>query len=83
MRLKPEHPSCGRGIDAGPFPPSRLVTAAVEFAMVSATQGDRELIADFASERTALSEPQVVGIRGLPAADQAGPPGDKPDMLPV
>ena len=51
--------------------------------MMSATQGHRELIANFASERTALSEPQVVGIRWPSAANQARVPRDKLDMIAV
>ena len=40
--------------------------------MVDATEGDGEFIADLATEGAWLSEPQVVGIGGLPAAYQTG-----------
>ena len=40
--------------------------------MVPTAQGDGELVTDLASQGAALSEPQVVGICGPPAADQAG-----------
>ena len=39
----------------------------VQFAMVDAAEGDGEFIADLATQGAWLSEPQVVGIGGLPA----------------
>jgi hypothetical protein len=51
--------------------------------MMSAAEGDRELIADLAAERARLSESQVVGIRGLAAADEARLLGDITKVLPV
>ena len=83
MRLKPQHPSRGRRIDAGPLPPSGLIAAAVDRAMVSATQGHSEFIADLAPQSPALGKAQVAGARGLAAADQAGALSDRPDVRPV
>ena len=40
--------------------------------MVDAAEGDREFVADFATEGAWLSEPKVVGIGGLPAAHKQG-----------
>ena len=51
--------------------------------MMDATEWDRELIADLAAERARLSESQVVGIRGLAAADEARLLGDITKVLPV
>ncbi len=51
--------------------------------MVSPTQRDDEFIADPASESAALGKAQVMSVRGLPAADQAGALGDSPDVVPV
>ena len=39
--------------------------------MVAPAQRDRELIAHFASERAVLCEPQVMGVRGSAATNQA------------
>src|SRR5258707_6762612 len=51
--------------------------------MMSAAEGDRELIADLAAERARLSESQVVGIRGLAAAHETRLLGDITKVLPV
>src|SRR5262245_27786948 len=52
-------------------------------AVMSATEWDRELIADLAAERTGLGEAEVVGVRGLAAANQTRLLGDIAQMLPV
>jgi hypothetical protein len=52
-------------------------------AVMSATEWDRELIADLAAERTRLRESEVVGVRGSAAADEARLLGDIPQVLPV
>jgi hypothetical protein len=64
MRLKPQHPSRGRRIDAGLLPPSGLIAAAVDRAMVSATQGHSEFIADLAPQSPALGKAQVRAPEG-------------------
>ena len=51
--------------------------------MVSATQGDRELIADLAAEGRRLRKSQVVGFDRSPPADQAGQLGDRFDVVPI
>ena len=56
--------------------PRRFITAAVNLPMVAAAEGYGELIADLAAKRTALREPQVVGIHRLAATDQASLLGD-------
>jgi hypothetical protein len=55
----------------------------MEIAVVTSTEWDREFIADFASERTALGKAQVVRVTRQPAADQTGLLGDKPDVIAV
>ena len=52
-------------------------------AVMSATEGDRELIADLAAERTGLGKSEVVGVRGLAAADDACLLSDVAQMLAV
>ena len=52
-------------------------------AVMSATEGNGELIADLAAERTGLGETEVVRVRGLAAAQQSRLLGDIAQMLPV
>src|SRR6516164_4090054 len=52
-------------------------------AVMSATEGNGELIADLAAERTGLGETEVVRVRGLAAAQQTRLLGDIAQMLPV
>jgi hypothetical protein len=51
--------------------------------MMPATEGDRELIADLAAERTGLGKSEVVGVRGLAAAQETRLLGDIAQVLPV
>jgi hypothetical protein len=76
MPLEPQRSGHSRRINPELLPPVGLIAAAVSLAMVSATQRDGELVADLTTECAALGKAQVVGIRGLPAADQAGALGD-------
>jgi len=69
MCLQPQRPGWNGRVDTGRVPPVDLVAAAMKLAVVPPTQRDSELIADLASEGSALSKSQVVGIRRLPAAD--------------
>jgi hypothetical protein len=71
MRFQPQHTGCDGRIKACGFPPSGFVAAAVNLAMVSATHGNRELVTDLAPEGSTLREAQMVGIRRLPAANEA------------
>jgi hypothetical protein len=49
--------------------------------MMSAAKWDRELVADLATQRTVLREPEMMWIRGVPPADQTGALGDELEML--
>ena len=51
--------------------------------MMPAAEWDYEFIADLAAERTRLGKSEVVGVRGLAAADEARLLGDVAQMLPV
>ena len=44
----------------------------MKLAMMTATERDSELVADFAAERPALGKAQVMGVAGFAAADQTG-----------
>jgi hypothetical protein len=50
MAFQPQSTSGNGRINAHPFPPVRFIATAVDLAMMAATQGDRELIADFAAK---------------------------------
>src|SRR6516165_8611371 len=83
MTLQPQDPSQNGRINARLFPPCCFIATAVDFSMMAATQGDRELIADLAAERRCLGKAQMMGIGGTPAADEARLLGDRFHMLPV
>ena len=55
----------------------------MNLAMVAAAQWHREFIAHLAAECSALREAHVVGIRRLPATDQARLLGNEPDVIAV
>ena len=51
--------------------------------MMPSAERDRELIADLAAERARLGKSEVVGVRGLAAADDACLLSDVAQMLAV
>jgi hypothetical protein len=55
----------------------------MHLAVMSATEGDRKLIADLAAERTGLRKSEVVGVRGLAAAHETRLLRDIAKVLPV
>src|SRR5262249_18009345 len=70
-------------VNAGLAPPRTLVARAVRRPMMSATERDREFIADLAAERTGLGKSEVVWVRGLAAAHETRLLGDVAKVLPV
>ena len=83
MHLEPQLPSFDDRIDSRIQPPRRFIAVPVNFAMMATAERDRELIADLAAKRPALCEAQMVGVAGLPAADQAGLLGHVSDVVAV
>ena len=71
------------GIDAGVLPPGCFVADAMHQPMMDAAERDREFVAGLAAERARLQVPQMMRIRGLAAADQAGLLGDVTKVLAV
>jgi hypothetical protein len=53
----------------------------VNLSVVHAAERDRELVADLATERAGLREPEMMGARRLPPADKAGLQGDELEMF--
>ena len=72
-----------RCINPGLVPPRGFIAMAMDFAVVAPAERDGELVADFAAECAALGEAQVMGVAGLPAADQAGLLCDEPEVIAV
>jgi hypothetical protein len=56
---------------------NRLLLLPDEIAVMRAAEGDRKLVADLLSQSARLRKPQMMGIAGLPAADEAGLFGHK------
>ncbi|MGC1777874.1 MAG: hypothetical protein WBB34_07990, partial [Xanthobacteraceae bacterium] len=76
-------PGLGEGIDSGFAPPRCLVAVAMQFAMMSAAEWDRELVADLAAERPALGKAEMMGIAGLATAEKAGLLGDEANVVAI
>ena len=55
----------------------------MELAVMPPTHGDCKLVADLAAERSALCKAQVMGIRWVPRANQAGLLGHISYVVPV
>jgi hypothetical protein len=83
MRFEPKRTGSGAGINAGLFPPCRLVATAVDLAMMAAAERHRKLIADLATQRAWLGKPKMVRVRGRATANQARLLDDKPHVLAV
>jgi hypothetical protein len=83
MRPQPQHAGGDGWIHPSIPPPRDLIAAAVDLAMMSAAQRDGELVAHLAAERAGLGKSQMVGVRGLSAANQARVRGDRSDVVPV
>jgi len=72
-----------KSINAGLFPPCNFITRAVNFAMVAPAERDGELVADLASQRAQLREPEMVGVGWLSSAYQAWTHCDVFDVLAI
>src|ERR1700723_3666629 len=83
MGRQPQFSRGLRWINSGIAPLRGFIAVAVEFAMIAAAERDGELVADLSAKCPALGEAQVVGVAGLPAADQAGLRRDEPEVIAV
>ena len=79
--LSPEPAGDVEGIDPSGHPPAPLVADPVQGAVVRPAQRHHEFVADLAAQRPSLGEAQVVRVGGGAGADQAGLPGDEPQVL--
>ena len=71
MGALPKRKRNGHWINFEPRPPSCFVTLLVELTMMETTNRNRELIADFSSQRSRLGEAKMVRVRRLAAAHDA------------
>jgi hypothetical protein len=83
VSFEPQRPSGDGWINPGVPPPCGFIAATVDLAMVPSAQRNGELIADLAPECPALGKAEVVSIHGSSAADQAGVPDDRLNVLPI
>ena len=83
MRLQPQAASRGGWVNTGLVPPCRFIATTMNLTMVSATERDRELVADLAAERRRLGKAQMMGIGGAAAADEARLLGYRLDVVTV
>ena len=64
-------------------PPDAFIAVAMELAMVQTADRNGELVADLAAHGSLFGELEVMGVRRRPPADEAGPRGDKPEMVAI
>lgn len=70
-------------IDLLALPPGTLIAAPMKFPMMQTAHRNGEAVTDLASHRSLLGEFDVVGVRRGTAADEAGPGGNKPEVITV
>ena len=70
-------------VNAGLLPPGFFVTGAMHGAVMRAAERDGKFIACFAAERARLHKSDVMRIRGLAAAQEAGLLHHKAEVVPV
>ena len=72
MGLEPELAGDADRLNAFPRPPLHFLAGLVQFAVMGATQRDREFITDLQPQAARLREAQMMRIAGLPAAHETG-----------
>src|SRR5262245_29999455 len=77
----PERLGDAERINARGRPPGRFLADPMDFAVVHATERDRELVARLAPKRSRLRVAQMMWVGGLATADQAGLAGHVAQVL--
>src|SRR5215472_7846286 len=72
MGLQPEHAGHGGWINTRLLPPIGFIATAMKLTMVSATERDRELVADPCVRVLAIGQSAGDAHRGTPTAHEAG-----------
>ena len=83
MSCSPKFVRNAHRLDAELGPPSDFIAGSMQIAMMRATERHRELVAHFEAEASWLREAQVMGVRGLAAADHACLLGHELAVMPV
>ena len=83
MGPTPEVSGNHEGIDPLALPPGVFIAAPVQLAMVQPADRDGEAVADLAPHRPLLGKPEVVGVRGAPAADETPLSSHEPEMVAI
>jgi hypothetical protein len=78
--LHPQRVGNRANIDPEAVPPCDFIAGPVDLAVMSAAERNREFVAHLSAERAGLRESQMMGIGGLPPADEAGLRGHEPQM---
>ena len=71
-RLFPKLPSERQGIDVERFPPGNLIAGLMKLPVMTATERDGELVADFKTDGSGLRKSQMMRVGRLPPANQTG-----------
>lgn len=71
MALLPKPSGDFQSVDFSLLPPSQFITGLVQLAMVAAAERHGELVADLRADGARLRKAEVVGVAGLPSADEA------------
>ena len=77
MRSSPKLKRDRQRVDTDPRPPRGLIAVALQLPMMEPANGNCVFVADFSAWRPRLGEANVMGFRGGPSANDAGPGGDE------
>ena len=77
MGCRPKFVGNAYRLDAELRPPSHFIAGPMQVAMMRAAERHREFIADLEAKASRLREAQVMGVRRLAPANDAGLRGDK------
>jgi hypothetical protein len=83
MCREPQRSGFWSGINSDLAPPHGFIAASVNLPVMPSAQWDDKLVTDFASKCPVLCEPQVVGIRRSPSANQTRLLGHVSDVISV
>jgi len=83
VAFEPKRPGRNDRVNTGIAPPRGFIATPVHLAMVPAAERNRELVADLATECSALNKPEMMGVRRLSTANQARVLSDRSDVITV
>ena len=72
MGLFPKLPGDLQRFDVEVSPPGHLIAGLMQLPVMTAAEGNGELVADFKADGSWLGKPQMMRVGRLPAADEAG-----------